>query len=301
LLVGLGAFLLIAGLMLKFYAYPKLAVAPIDQNSVTKLSASGAEIFDTSALAPLTTDLSVENRTVGDVKASKAQGDNVLIWASTTSIRSSDGTVRSRSAARTAFNAHSAEAVNCCGNFESSTDGERTAVKRTGLVFKFPFATEKKTYQVWDDTLGKAVATKFVKATSLDGLKVYQFSSDVPSTKVGTTDVPGSVVGSSEATVTADSMYANTKTIYVEPVTGAIINQRQQQNATLAVDGEDKLTTTKADLSYTDAQIKANVDDFKSKASQLSLVKGLLPLIGIILGLLALAAGLLLSRRTDEA
>ena len=43
----------------------------MDQNSVTKLEAKGANIFDTTALKPLTTDLAVQNKTVGDVKASR--------------------------------------------------------------------------------------------------------------------------------------------------------------------------------------------------------------------------------------
>ena len=48
LLFGLGVFLLVGGLLLRFYAYPRVAVAPIDQNSVTKLEATGATLFDTS-------------------------------------------------------------------------------------------------------------------------------------------------------------------------------------------------------------------------------------------------------------
>lgn len=38
-LVGVGCFLIVAALMVRFYAYPKLAVAPVNQNSVTKLQA----------------------------------------------------------------------------------------------------------------------------------------------------------------------------------------------------------------------------------------------------------------------
>ena len=117
--------MLVAGLLLKFYAYPRVAVAPIDQNSVTRLQATGAEIFDTSTLEPLTTDLSVQSRTVGDVKASEDRGENVRVWVNTTSIRSDDGTVRSRSTERTAFDATPAEAVNCCGAFDEATEGER--------------------------------------------------------------------------------------------------------------------------------------------------------------------------------
>jgi hypothetical protein len=302
LLAGLGAFLLVAGLLLKFYAYPRVAVAPLDQNSITKLEATGAEIFDTTTLKPLTTDLAVQSRTVGDVKASEARGDDVRVWVGTTSIRSSDGTVRSRSTERTAFDATSAEAVTCCGVFEESTQGDRQAAKRKGLVFKFPFATEKRSYEVWDGTLDDTFEAKFVKETSLKGLPVYEFKGEIPRTKVGDRDVPASVVGETgTGNVTADSYYTAEKTYFVEPKTGAIIDQQVSQDSTLAVDGEDRVTVTKADLKYTQATVDANVKDFKTKASQLTLVSSTLPIVTIVLGLLLLIAGVVLGRRQSRA
>ena len=52
LLVGVGCFLIVAALLVRFYAYPKLAVAPVNQNSVTKLQAEGATFFNTSHPRP---------------------------------------------------------------------------------------------------------------------------------------------------------------------------------------------------------------------------------------------------------
>jgi Porin PorA len=300
ILFGLGAFLLVAGLLLKFYAYPRVAVAPIDQNSVTKLQATGAEVFDTTTLKPITTDLSIQSRTVGDVKASEKEGNNVRVWVGTTSIRSDDGVVRSRSTERSPFDATTAEAVNCCGAFDESTEGERTPVKRTGLVWKWPFDTQKKDYKVWDGTLGEAVTAKYVKESSVKGLKTYEFKLTVPRTKVGTTKVPASVVGGAgTANVEADNMYSTTNTYQIEPYTGAIVTQSLASVNTLAVDGEDKVTTTKADIQYTPATVASNVSDFKSKASLVKLVRTTGPIIAGILGLVLLVVGFILGRRSD--
>jgi hypothetical protein len=297
LVFGLGAFLLVGGLLLRFYAYPHVAVAPIDQDSVTKLQAQGAEIFDTSSLQPLTTDLSVQSRTVGDVKASKDRGDNVRVWVNTTSIRSDDGVVRSRSTERTAFDATTAEAVNCCGAFDESTEGDRKAVKRSGLVFKWPFDTQKKDYKIWDGTLGSTVTAKFVRESSVKGLKTYEFKLEVPRTKVGTQEVPASVVGEpGSSNVEADSMYATTNTYQIEPITGAIVTQSLASTNTLAVDDEDRLTTTKANLEYTPATVDQNVKDFKSKANLLKLVRTTGPIITIVLGVVLLVLGFVLGR-----
>ena len=76
ILVGIGAFLVVTGVLARFYAYPALAVAPMDQNSVTELAATDATILDLSTYRRCTTDMSVVNRTVGDVKASEDAGDD---------------------------------------------------------------------------------------------------------------------------------------------------------------------------------------------------------------------------------
>ena len=300
-LFGLGAFLLVAGLLLKFYAYPRLALAPIDQDSVTKLQAKGATIFDTSTLQPITTDLSVQSRTVGDVKASKARGDNVRVWVDTTSIRSSDGVVRSRSTVRTPFDGYTAEAVNCCGAFDESTQGDRKAVKRTGLVYKWPFDTQKKSYKVWDDTLGSTGTAKFVRETTTNGLKTYEFKMVIPRTKVGTQEVPASVVGEpGTGNVDADSMYGTTNEYQIEPLTGAIVTQSLASTSTLAVDGQDRQTTLKATIEYTPAQVASYAKQFKSNAAQLRLVRTTGPIITIVLGLILLALGFVFGRRRAE-
>ena len=66
-----------------------------------------------------------------------------------------------------------------------------------GLVLKFPFGTEKKTYQFWDTTLRKAFPITYKDTTELDGLKVYVFEQDIPKQEVPLAkplEVPGSLV-----------------------------------------------------------------------------------------------------------
>ena len=56
---------------------------------------------------------------------------------------------------------------------------------------------------------------------TIDGLLVYRFRGAVEPTKIGNVDVPGSLVGSDQATVSADRMYLTSRDYTVEPVTGA--------------------------------------------------------------------------------
>jgi hypothetical protein len=300
-LIGLGAFLLVAAVLLKFYAYPQVAVAPIDQNSTTYLEATNATVFDTATLEEITTDLSVVSTTRGDVKASEAAGDGVLVWTGTSTVTSSDGVVRSQSAERAAHDEHTGEAVNCCDNFTETTDGEREPVKRAGLVYKFPFGTEKKDYDFWDGTLGDTVKATYEGEEKIQGLTVYVFKTETPATVVGTREVPGSLVGEDADVVDADTVYANTRTLKVEPTTGAVIDRLEEQKQTLAVNGQDVVTTTEADISYTDAQVDELVDEIKGKAGLLGMLEFTLPLLALVLGLLALVAGLLITRRSEPA
>ncbi|MQW76404.1 DUF3068 domain-containing protein [Nocardioides sp. dk4132] len=307
-LVGLGVFLLVAAALLKFYAYPKLAVAPIDQNSETTLTAEGAVIFDTdpSMLTEVMVDLEAVSTTRGDVDASQEAsddlGEEIRVWTDTQTITSDDGVIRSQSRGRAAFDAHTGEAVDCCGAFSETTEDERVSVVREGLIYKFPFDTKKETYEWWDGTAATTVPAEFVEETDVDGLAVYKFEADLPPAVVGTREVPASVVGERGSdNIEADVVYANKRTFYVEPVTGAVIDRVEEQRSTLAIDGEERATTTEADLSFTDAQVAENVDEYESKASLLSMVNGLFPILGLVLGLILIAVGLLLSRRGGDA
>jgi LPXTG-motif cell wall-anchored protein len=296
-LVGLGCFFLAVALLVRFYAYPELAVAPVNQNSVTKLQAEDATYFNTATLSEEQTDLSVQNLTLGDAEATEEAGDDVRVWFGSTSIRADDGTIISRSQERVAFGANDGAAINCCDAFTETTEGERTAANREGQVYKLPFNTQKKTYDWWDNTLGEPVDMKFVEETDVDGLRVYKFQSNVPRTQVGTREVPGSIVGSDEPAVVVNTMYENTKTLWVEPETGAIVDRNESTSTTLEYEGEDAVTATEADLEYTDETVAKNVKDLGDKGRQLGLARTTGPIVLGILGLLLLVAGILLSRR----
>src|SRR5690606_10499929 len=123
ILLGVGIFMLVTAGLLRFYAYDQLAVAPIDQNSINTLVGPDANVFDTGSLENITTNLTTTAKTVGLVKATEKAPDDVVVWETTTSTKSDDGVVRSRSVERIAFNAHTGEAVNCCDEYQSDTEG----------------------------------------------------------------------------------------------------------------------------------------------------------------------------------
>lgn len=310
-LVGLGAFLLVAAALVRFYAFPTLAVAPIDLDSETNLEAQDATIFNTDpkVLKEMQTDLSVVSLTRGNVEASEKlsdkEGEDLRVWSNVTVVTSADGVERSKSTEQTAHDADSAEAVASGENWIEvafdSVPGEKPEIRQvptepTGLVFKFPFGTEQKTYAFWDGTLERATDATFEGQEEIDGLKVYKFVQEIPQTKVGSRDVPASVFGLEGEAVTADSMYSMTRTMWVEPRTGAIIDRVEDQLETYEYDG-NTLTATDAEVRYTAEQVQENVDDIGAQSRALGLLAVPVPLGAAVLGLLAIAGGVLLQRR----
>lgn len=302
IVLGLGAFLLVLALMVRFYVYPSLAVAPENPDSTTILEAEDATIFDRGSLEEITTDLRSEVVTVGDTEAAEEAGGDTRVWVSKNSIRSSDGVIRSRSAERVAFDAVTAEAKNCCGAFDEVAEGEREAATREGLVFKFPFNTQKEDYEWWDSDVREAITAKYVGTEDVEGVEAYVFEQVVEPTVVGSIELPADMLGESGSdNIDADMTYSNKRTFYVEPNTGAILNRVEELDSTIAYEGTDRITTTQARMEYVPEQIKDNADQYGGQGSQLALIRNTVPLVLGVLGLLLLLAGLFMGRRRDAA
>lgn len=287
--------------MLRFYAYPQLAVAPIDQNSVSTLSGPGATVFDVATLSEIDTDLTTKAETVGDIKASEEAGDNILVWVNTSSTKDSDGIVRSRSVDRVAFDATTGQAVNCCGEYYETIENEPQEIEHKGLVFKFPFDTQKDTYPFWDSALTQVVPIEYKGLDEVEGVTVYKFSHTIDPTRTSTSEVPASLLGLvEEGNVSADRMYSNIRTLWVEPETGVIIKREEQQNNTIQYQGVDRITTTAVTTGYDGQTVKANADEYGRLGGLLVLVRDILPLILVILGPILIALGWWLSRNRDS-
>lgn len=305
----LGVFILVLAALSKFYMYDRLAVVPLNQDTVSNSqTAPGAdgEFLDVAAGLKIT-NAPLRNVKIvrGDIDASKKASDeldrDIAVWniydatdtadfdfaGGETALSATDDTV--------AFDRNTGEAVAWKGT-KSVGDGETIEPGDfEGLYFKFPFDAQKKTYKFWDGTLREATPAKYVGEGEIKGLKVYKYRQVIEPVKTGTIDVPGDLVGSDEETVTADRIYSSVSDYNVEPVTGVVIKGQTAQDSYLELDGERVLTTTKATLGYTDENVSETVDDYKGKAALLTAVKSTVPLVGLILGLVLIGVGLFLT------
>ena len=296
LLLGLGVFLIGLAPLLRFYVYPTLVKAPLDQDSQTVSVAEDATFLAIAALEVREGQtLTATRRVRGDVSAGS---DDRAVWDIFVRVEDAEQALVTASTDRVAFDRKTQEAVNCC---DEGLNG--APVKHEGIEYKFPFGAEKKTYEYFDTTLGEALPMEYEASEELEGLTVYRYVQTIEPAPIAELDVPGDLVGRSEDSVPVQRYYSNTRTVWVEPTSGAIVKGQEEQFSTLRDDtGEDVLTVTEATLVFTDETIKEQADTAKDARSQIRMLSILGPLVLLLLGIVLVAIGvwLLNGRRDDD-
>ncbi len=300
-LIGLGVFLVVLAALLRFTVVPAIAKAPLspgeDTGGVTQTDQNGvaAVLLDPATLTERTdVPLTATRFTRGDVPASQtseALADDLAIYESFIRTEDNTGTVVTASTIRVAFDRVTSELSNCCG---ANYDGQE--IEFAGInPLKFPMFTEPKEYRYFDATLEEAVPIQYVGTEDLEGLSVYRFEQTIEARQIGTLEVPGDLVGFPLPSFVAPRYYANERTLWVEPTTGAIVKGEERQVQTLrGPDGTDKVTVIDAVVGTSASEVSEGVSTASSLASQIRLFNDTLPLIGGIVGIVLLVVGIIL-------
>ncbi|HEY7485564.1 MAG TPA: DUF3068 domain-containing protein [Streptosporangiaceae bacterium] len=295
LLIGVGAFFLTLSPLVRFYAAKQLIALPTDTYETTKLQADNATYFDAGNLKVRNGVTVVATNTVrGDVRASN---DKVAVWDSFTSTSdATTGTPIDYRQFRQALNRRTAQLVMCCG----AQIGNDTSVKQSGLATVWPPGNvQKKTYTYFDVATKQPLPMTFDGEDTVQGLKVYRFVQHVPDTKIAeVTDVPGTILGLGEKSgnVDTDRYYQETKTVWVDPRTGAVVNQEENIRSTLHTkDGVERLVVAAFDLKMVPNDQKKLVKLANDNAGAISAVKFWIPIGSLVLGAILLVAGILVT------
>jgi hypothetical protein len=278
-LLALGAFLVVIGLMAALWAPGQVKRTPLDTDSTTRLTGNADK------LNPATGE--VDNINVQATSITKADSehsdDNVIVFVNSTCLVVDDGSGdvpdcvdaddpqgRLITASTDVFATDRSDAMAVNG----SSYVPPSAEEKEGLVNKWPFDAEKKTYPYWDGLLGEAVDATYDGTETLDGLETYRYH-------VLVEDAPAEVV------TDIDGIYSQDKFIWIDPVTGSIINQTQHEVRTL----EDGSPLLDLNLAFTDEQVSSNVADAQDNGDQLALLTKTVPLVGLIGGVIAMLVG----------
>ncbi|MEO7980941.1 MAG: DUF3068 domain-containing protein [Sporichthyaceae bacterium] len=292
-LTGLAVFLLAVAAMLKFYVVPNLLVTPLDQFAESFAPGTGTR-FDPATLTEVDGVDMVAHRTIrGDVAASSK---TVGVWDESVVLAQTDGTLITATTDRVAWDRKTGEAVNCCNE---NVDGVPT--KHEGLSYKFPFGAKKQAYPFFDTTAKIAEPMKYQASEKLQGLTVYRYQQQVGPVQIGELEVPGDLVGSDAPSVKAPRFYDNTRSVWVEPLSGVIVKGEEQQHQVLKdASGTDAVTLIEVTLTFNEATQKQQGDLAKDARSKSSLVGTWVPLALLLLAILCGALAFVLGRREDD-
>jgi Porin PorA len=296
----LGALVFTVGVLAKPVLYHNLAKVSLDQKTtLISIGKHMSALEVSSAGVRVLTDATLQNTRIVVGIPGKAKGNNAF-WQYLVVNKQVDGKDLNYSQEGVSIDRFTAQATNCCGDYISTgTLQNPSAIQKDfthkGLFFKLPFDTQKITYQWWDGDLGRTEPMKFVGTHTIQGVPTYVFQQKTGPVVYGAqTGVPGELFNSKKP-VNADEVYQNTRTLYVEPNTGLIIDGVEQQNKLLRAPGFSPVPITVGTIGYTPATIKNNIADLGSKGTLLGFINGPLTWIGILVGLLLLAAGALLA------
>lgn len=300
-LAGLGAFLIVAALLLVGYVSGHVVKYPLNEYLKTQLRGTGVSYFS----APLAREVSGATMlTTSTVKGDAAAGNSsTAVWNGFNYLYDTTNKVPFEyTTRRFAFDRRTAELVNCCG---SNVNGN-SSIRQSGLVgFLWPFGTQQQTYQVFDPVLNKPRPARFAGTSTIDGISVNRYVEQVPPTRAGSQTLPASLVGmKGTGMVTLPEFYTGTNTFWVDPKTGAQLNTTQMQTITLQDStGAQRLVLLDGTLKFTPQSIQTVVNIDNSARTKIQLLEVILPLLAGVLGLIALVTGivLVLRGRDDQA
>jgi len=282
-LLGLGAFLLIAGVLAVTYAPGVVKKTPLDVDTTTVYEGEAAKI-DTATGAFDKKPVYAIRETKADSK--RSGDDHVLMVETACAVFDTGG-------AQECVNGNDPDLITA--SIDIFAEDRKTAlsvddknlpddvVVPEGLINKFPFDVEKKSYPFWDGDIGRAVDIKYDGIEDLFGLKTYRFTYTV-------TDEPIDVAEGIPGT------YTNTVTVNVDPTTGSIVRSGQDQQRFL----EDGTPVLDIQVIGTDDTVKEAVDEAETAGTSLFVLLTVVPLVGFIGGALCIIAGLLMLRRRPQ-
>lgn len=295
---GLGSFLLVSGLLLRFYVAGQVVRFPLNEYQITTLAGKDVTYFSPSLLKDVTgVTMRVTKTTEGDVAAGTSSR---AVWTQFSYSYDATNAVAYQSLTqRSAFDRRTGALISCCG----ATVGSYTG-RQAGLAFVWPHDTQRTSYQVFDTTLLKPMGVQYAGRATIDGLPAYRFVEHVPAGQFSTQKLPGSLVGlHGQPTVTLDEYYQAANTYWVDPVTGAVVDASEDQKITLRdSSGVQRLVLFQGDLPMTARSIQGLVRSDRAKRADIEAITVTVPaglgLAGAVL--LAIGACLSLWRRKKD-
>jgi len=327
-IIGLGAALLIAALLLSTYTSSRIAKIPLNIDA-TLISDGNGTALDSASLTgdhlvvnqnvPLVSQqqVSVESpanadvvtlQVVTSVRRTDKQKDSGLLLAIVDTVTLNRKTAMASDDTRNGGSVQKPRTVN------DESPPTAMPLRHEGLSYRFPFHTEKKTDPNDDPIAQKPFDVNYDSQEDINGLTTYKFTQNVGYNADGklvapvpyptlyadqTTDskftasaAMWGVPGDPNEQVTMTRYYAVQRTFWVDPVSGTIVKQTEHANHYFSRDPL-KPELTLADYKVTSNQdtVEAQVNTARDERDRLALWSRVLPITFTAVGLIALVGG----------
>jgi hypothetical protein len=289
-LVLVGVFCLVLAALLRFYAPSKAEKTPLNLDikqvatgPAKLLNAATGTLEDTNLIATrrVRTDSVLSDSKVTVIQETLCLVKDIGNPPECVDAQDSQHRLVSFTTDKVAADRKTAESVND-PKYHTNINGDANA-QHVGLTYKWPFNAKKQTYKFFDPVSAQAPDAKYLGTEKIEGLKLYKYEA-----VIDTIDLPVSQG--------IPGKYSDTRTVWVDPVTGVIVKGIEHQIRTLA-DGTPALDTT---LTFDDPSIKYQARQAKDGRSKINQLTVLLPLILLVVGLLAIAGAVVLLRRDER-
>jgi hypothetical protein len=287
-LIALGIFSLVLAGLLRFYAPSRVEKAPLDLKVPQQVATGPAKVYNVSAgkledVQLMATRQVVTDSAASDSKVAVLQVTLCIIKVIDNPPFCGDGPKDPRIVRvvvdRAPADRKTGLAVNDA-KYGENIDG--APVKHEGLTYKWPFHAKKITYKFFDPNSKLVADARFIGTDKVKGLDTYKYEAVIDKASL---EVAAGVPG----------LYSDTRTVWIEPRTGAIVKGVQHQVRTTTAG----TLVFEADLTFTDATIDHQSKLAKDGLSKLRLLTLIGPLVLLVVALLAFAGAFLLGRRPD--
>jgi hypothetical protein len=340
-IMGLGAALLIAALLLSTYTGSRITKIPLDLDATMIGEGSGTTVDPASLYSPkLVVDKNVPVVSQLQIDVESPANADVVTFQVGSSVRRSDKqkdsglllalvdtvTLNRKTATAVSDDTHPGGAVQKPRGFKDESPATNIALPHEGLSYRFPFHTEKRSYPYFDPIAQKAFEANYNGEEDVNGLSAYKFTQDVgydadgklaepiryPSlyaddadSKVTNTAFMWGLPGDPDEKITMTRYYAAQRTFWVDPESGTIVKEQERANHYYARDAlKPEVTLVDYKITSNEETVEAQVNTARNERDRLALWSRVLPITFTAAGVIALIGGLLLgsfSLRTETA
>lgn len=316
-LFGLGVLLLVFAAGLPFYVAPAVTKLPYDLEPTTSVAQAKNATFlkitrvgESATIEILKGDLTSNVEVIPQPDDTKdrlpkdLKGDAV-IWDVYQTVRRTDSeVVVSQYSTEFALYRISGAAAPWKDQWLNESGADQTPVgnvKYSGQLYKFPFGTGKRDYQVFDRDLKRAIPAKFTGTEKIKGVDAYRFEQRIENEALATPESSiKPLLGTfAKGATSGQIVYSNIRTLWVDPVTGSYVNVREQQHKELRPDTGTPTVLLDADFNYTDDTVGRSVATVEDNRSKIGLISFWGPIAAGVLGLIAVVAGVWLVTRPN--